>query len=81
MHTRNLAALEAQAAAALAGIKVRVHGEHKSRCERSKRFEPEVSMDTALYRPFVQHYIALSHDLERHLIDRARRRWSCNSTL
>jgi sugar transferase (PEP-CTERM/EpsH1 system associated) len=69
VHTRNLAALEASVPAALAGVPVRIHGEHgrdvgdldgSSRPHRRMR---------RLYRPFVQHYVALSRDLERYLAE------------
>lgn len=65
VHTRNLATLEAQATAALAGVRLRVHGEHgwdvgdldgSSSRNRSVR---------RLFRPFVHQYIALS----RHQLD------------
>ena len=69
VHTRNLAALEATVPAALARVPVRIHGEHgrdvgdldgQSRRHRYLR---------RLYRPFVQHYVALSRDLERYLVE------------
>jgi sugar transferase (PEP-CTERM/EpsH1 system associated) len=72
VHTRNLAALEAQAAAALAGIKVRVHGEHGRDVNDLDGFNRRYQWVRRLYRPFVQHYIALSHDLQNYLIDRVR---------
>lgn len=72
VHTRNLAALEAQAAAALAGIKVRVHGEHGRDVNDLNGSNRRYQWIRRFYRPFVQHYIALSHDLERYLIDRVR---------
>ena len=65
VHTRNLATLEAQATAAMAGVRLRVHGEHgwdigdldgsRSRNRQLRR----------LFRPFVSQYIALS----RHQLD------------
>ncbi|RMG30837.1 MAG: TIGR03088 family PEP-CTERM/XrtA system glycosyltransferase [Gammaproteobacteria bacterium] len=65
VHTRNLAALEAQVPAALARVPVRIHGEHGwdvadldgMRYRRWKR----------MLRPFVHHYIALSRQIERYL--------------
>jgi sugar transferase (PEP-CTERM/EpsH1 system associated) len=69
VHTRNLAALEASVPAAFARVPVRIHGEHgrdmgdldgQSRRHRRVR---------RLYRPFVQHYVALSQDLERYLVE------------
>ena len=65
VHSRNLAALEAQVPAALAGVPNRIHGEHGwdvadidgRRYRRWKR----------LLRPFVHHYIALSQEIEQYL--------------
>jgi sugar transferase (PEP-CTERM/EpsH1 system associated) len=68
VHTRNLAALEAQAPAFAAGVRARVHGEHgrdiadlhlTNRAHRATR---------RAYRPFVQRYVALSRDLAEHLV-------------
>jgi sugar transferase (PEP-CTERM/EpsH1 system associated) len=72
VHTRNLAALEAQAAATLAGIKVRVHGEHGRDVNDLNGLNRKYQWVRRLYRPFVQHYIALSHDLQSYLVDRVR---------
>ncbi|HJW51664.1 MAG TPA: TIGR03088 family PEP-CTERM/XrtA system glycosyltransferase [Burkholderiaceae bacterium] len=67
VHTRNLAPLEACVPAWLAGVPVRVHGEHgwdvgdldgSNRRHRTTR---------RLYRPFVTHYIALSRHIEDYL--------------
>ncbi|HHJ13109.1 MAG TPA: TIGR03088 family PEP-CTERM/XrtA system glycosyltransferase [Gammaproteobacteria bacterium] len=65
VHSRNLAALEAQVPAALAGVPARVHGEHGwdiqdldgMRYRRWKR----------MLRPFVHHYVALSKQIEDYL--------------
>ena len=65
VHSRNLAALEAQVPAALAGVPARIHGEHGwdvqdldgMRYRRWKR----------MLRPFVHHYIALSGQIEDYL--------------
>lgn len=66
VHTRNLAALEAQLPAALAGVKARIHSEHGwdtadldgSRYLRLRR----------LFRPLVGRYIALSRQIEDYLL-------------
>jgi sugar transferase (PEP-CTERM/EpsH1 system associated) len=69
IHTRNLASIEGQLLALAAGIKLRVHSEHgrdsadldgKSRKSRWLR---------QLLRPLVGHFIAVSRDLQRWLID------------
>ena len=70
VHTRNIAALDALPPAWAAGVPVRVHGEHgrdsadpHGRNRRRQRVR-------RLYRPFVSHYIAVSPDLERYLVER-----------
>ncbi len=67
VHTRNLAALEAQVPAALAGVPVRVHGEHGWDVHdpdgRSRRYR----LVRRLYRPFVHHHVALSAQIARYL--------------
>ncbi len=70
VHTRNLAALEANVPAWIAGVAARVHGEHgwdvhdldgtSNRYRRVRQF----------YRPFVRHYIALSDQIATYLTDR-----------
>jgi sugar transferase (PEP-CTERM/EpsH1 system associated) len=70
VHTRNLAALEVQPAAWLAGVPVRLHGEHGrdvGDVDGSNRTYQRVRR---LYRPFVQHYVALSRDLQQYLVDK-----------
>jgi sugar transferase (PEP-CTERM/EpsH1 system associated) len=67
VHTRNLAALEMQAAAWAARVPVRIHGEHGRDVEdldgRSRHFQRVRRM----YSPFVQRYVALSRDLADYL--------------
>ena len=67
VHTRNLAALEAVVPAWAAGVPVRIHGEHGWSKDdpngRRRRFQ----YVRRLYRPFVSHYVALSHHIEEYL--------------
>lgn len=70
VHTRNLAALEAVVPAWLAGVPVRIHGEHGW-----DSFDPDGSVwkyqfMRRLYSPFVSAYIALSRRIENYLIDK-----------
>jgi sugar transferase (PEP-CTERM/EpsH1 system associated) len=70
VHTRNLAALECQGAARLAGVPVRIHGEHGWDV-----FDPEGENRRYLWlrracRPLVQRYIPLSRHIEGYLLDR-----------
>jgi len=70
VHTRNLAALEVQPAAWLAGVALRIHGEHGrdvGDLDGSNRHYQRVRR---LYRPFVHHYVALSSDLQQYLVER-----------
>jgi sugar transferase (PEP-CTERM/EpsH1 system associated) len=70
VHTRNLAALEAMVPAWAAGVPVRIHGEHGRDVGDLDGGNRKYQRIRKLYRPFVQHYVALSRDLERYLIDR-----------
>lgn len=69
VHTRNLGALEMALPAMLAGVPVRVHGEHgwdsndpdgrSLKCRLARRF----------YRPYVQRWVALSRHIQSYLLD------------
>lgn len=65
VHTRNLAALEAVVPAKVAGVRVRIHGEHgfdmHDPLGRSARYRTL----RRVYRPFVTRYVTVS----RHLAD------------
>lgn len=70
VHSRNLAALEVQVPAWAAGVPVRIHGEHgrdvgdlDGGCVTYQRVR-------RLYKPFVHHYMALSHDLADYLVEK-----------
>jgi sugar transferase (PEP-CTERM/EpsH1 system associated) len=72
VHTRNLAALECQLPAWLAGVKHRIHGEHGWDV-----FDPEgdslkYQWLRRLYSPLVHLYIPLSRHIEDYLRDRIR---------
>jgi sugar transferase (PEP-CTERM/EpsH1 system associated) len=67
VHTRNLAALEAQAPAWAAGISARVHGEHGRDIDDIHGFNRRHILARRLYRPLVHHYVALSRDLAEYL--------------
>ena len=72
VHSRNLAALEVQVPAWAAGVPVRIHGEHgrdvgdldgsNMTYQRMRRF----------YKPFVDHYVALSRDLDEYLVNKVQ---------
>lgn len=69
VHTRNLAALETSIPAAMAGVPVRVHGEHGRDVGDLDGSSRKYRWVRRVHRPFVTHYVALSQDLERYLID------------
>lgn len=72
VHTRNLAALEATVPAALAGVPVRVHGEHGRDLDDLDGTNRRRQLIRRLYRPFVHQYITVSEDLARYLRDKVR---------
>jgi sugar transferase (PEP-CTERM/EpsH1 system associated) len=67
VHTRNLAALECQVAAAAAGVPVRIHGEHGRDADDPEGQRRRYQWMRRVYRPFVHHYVALSRDLAGYL--------------
>lgn len=69
VHTRNLAALEAVVPARAAGVPVRIHGEHGWDSSDPQGQRRKYRLLRRLYRPFVSHYIALSNELERYLMN------------
>ena len=70
VHTRNLAALEVSVAAWLAGVPVRIHGEHGRDVGDLDGSNRKYQWVRKLYRPFVSRYVALSRDLESYLTGR-----------
>lgn len=68
LHTRNLAALEFQVPALLAGVPVRIHGEHGRDVGDYDGSSLKYQWLRRAYRPFVQHYFALSCDLAGYLV-------------
>jgi sugar transferase (PEP-CTERM/EpsH1 system associated) len=67
VHTRNLPALDALPVAALAGVPVRVHGEHGREIFDIDGMRWKYRLLRRLLRPLTHRYIALSHDLETWL--------------
>lgn len=70
VHTRNLAALEYQPVAALARVPVRIHSEHGRNADDPDGNNFKYRMIRRALRPVVHHYMAVSHDLERYLVER-----------
>jgi sugar transferase (PEP-CTERM/EpsH1 system associated) len=69
VHTRNLAALEAQFIAAAAGIHATVHGEHGRDVFDLHGRNWKYNLLRRAARPFVSNYVAVSRDLEAWLRD------------
>lgn len=67
VHTRNLAALEAQVPAWLAGVPARIHGEHGWDVGDPQGLGRKNRSLRRLFRPFVQRYVALSGHIEDYL--------------
>ena len=70
VHTRNLGPLEMQVAATLAGVPVRLHGEHGRELNDLDGHNRSLQRVRRLYAPFVHRYVALSMDLQRYLVGR-----------
>ncbi len=69
VHTRNLGPLEAAVPAWLAGVPVRVHGEHGWDVNDVEGSNRRNRLLRRLYRPFVHRYVALSGQIEGYLRD------------
>ncbi len=67
VHTRNLSALEAQLPAALAGVRCRVQGEHGRDIHDIDGRNRKYNFLRRVFRPLVDRYIPLSHDLDQWL--------------
>jgi len=70
VHTRNLAALEATLPAWLARVPVRIHGEHGRDVGDLDGSNRTYRLVRRAYRPFVTHWVTVSVDLERYLVER-----------
>ena len=63
VHTRNLAALEAQLPAALAGVRVRIHGEHGRDIYDLTGDNRKYLWLRRMMRPLITRYVPMSKDL------------------
>lgn len=68
VHTRNLATLECQLPAWLAGVPVRIHGEHGWDVFDPEGKNRKYRWLRRLFRPLIHRYIPLSRQLEDYLI-------------
>jgi sugar transferase (PEP-CTERM/EpsH1 system associated) len=69
IHTRNRSGLPAQLVAALAGVRLRVHAEHGRDLARAGNVSFRGKALRRLLRPLIDHFIAVSSDLEQWLIE------------
>ncbi|KFI22381.1 TIGR03088 family PEP-CTERM/XrtA system glycosyltransferase [Nitrosococcus oceani] len=67
VHTRNLAALEMQGPAALAGVPIRIHGEHGWDIHDPEGKNWRYRWLRRLYQPLIHQYIALSQPIVSYL--------------
>jgi len=67
LHTRNIATLEAQLPALLAGVHHRVHGEHGRDSRDIDGGNTKYRLLRKAFRPMISQYIALSYDLNKYL--------------
>ena len=67
VHTRNLGTMEGQVIAAIAGARARVHGEHGRDVFDLYGKNRKYNLLRKAIRPFVNHFIAVSRDLESWL--------------
>lgn len=67
VHTRNLSALEAQLPALLAGVPIRIHGEHGRDVHDLDGNNKRYQQIRKLFSYMVDHYIPLSQDLKNYL--------------
>jgi len=67
VHTRNIGALDATVPAALAGVRVRIHGEHGRDVDDLDGTNTRRQLVRRLYRPFIHQYITVSRDLAQYL--------------
>ena len=72
VHSRNLAALEVQVPAWAARVPVRIHGEHGRDVGDLDGHNRRFQRLRRVYRPFVNHYLALSGDLANYLADKVQ---------
>lgn len=70
IHTRNLACIEGQLLAAIAGVRLRVHSEHGREMADLDGSNGKYILWRKLLRPFVGHFIAVSADLQQWLTER-----------
>lgn len=69
VHTRNLGCVEGQLCAVLAGVPVRIHGEHGRDVFDPYGLNRKYNLLRKFLRPFTHHFTAVSQDLARWLVN------------
>ena len=69
VHSRNWGAIDAVAAARLAGVRVVVHGEHGREAGDPQGQNPRRRRVRRLLQPLVSRFVTVSRDLERWLVE------------
>jgi sugar transferase (PEP-CTERM/EpsH1 system associated) len=72
VHTRNLAAVECQLPAWLAGVPIRIHGEHGWDVFDPDGNNRKYQLLRRAYKPLIDRYIPLSSHLENYLLDKIK---------
>jgi len=67
VHSRNMSALESQLPAFLAGVPIRIHGEHGRDVHDLDGHNKRYQSIRKFFRSIIDYYIPLSNDLERYL--------------
>lgn len=70
VHTRNIGALDALMPALLAGVRIRIHGEHGWDVNDPRGLSKKMRLLRKIHSPMVVRYIALSINLKRYLTDK-----------
>jgi sugar transferase (PEP-CTERM/EpsH1 system associated) len=70
VHTRNFGTLDCTLVAWLAGVRVRIHGEHGWDVHDPDGTKRKYRMIRRAMNPLVRRFVAVSRDLERWLVDR-----------
>ncbi|MDH3379532.1 MAG: glycosyltransferase, partial [Gammaproteobacteria bacterium] len=67
VHTRNLATLEMQIPAWMAGVPIRIHGEHGRDTHDLDNTQRKYKLLRSALRPLIHHYVVVSRDLQDYL--------------
>lgn len=67
VHSRNMTGLDSLLPATLAGVPIRIHGEHGRDMNDPDGSNRKYRLLRKLHSPFVQHYVAVSSDLAQYL--------------